>query len=197
MANYKDAYKRLGDIEGGYVNHPNDTGGETYAGISRKHWPKNQIWKIVDDIKKQFSSAADINKALQKNKLVSDLVKDFYKGNFWDVVQGDFVKDQSVAEEIFMQSVHSGSVATVRRLQDCCNFLIGSARDAKWAEIKADGRFGAKTLHTINLIDSLGFSDVLLYDLKSRMAQGFRGIIVSNKSQKGFYAGWLRRLYKK
>jgi len=37
--NFEDAYERTAQIEGFYVNNPNDNGGETYCGIARKFHP--------------------------------------------------------------------------------------------------------------------------------------------------------------
>ena len=36
---YDKAFKEVAAIEGGYVNDPQDTGGETYKGISRVNHP--------------------------------------------------------------------------------------------------------------------------------------------------------------
>ena len=36
MADFRLAYKKIEAAEGGYVNDPDDKGGETYKGISRK-----------------------------------------------------------------------------------------------------------------------------------------------------------------
>ena len=36
------------ETEGGYVNDPSDSGGETYCGIARNSNPKWEGWKIVD-----------------------------------------------------------------------------------------------------------------------------------------------------
>ena len=40
MANFDEAFALTMKSEGGYANNPNDTGGETYKGVSRKNHPK-------------------------------------------------------------------------------------------------------------------------------------------------------------
>lgn len=38
--------------EGGYANHKNDKGGETYRGITRKHNPNWNGWAFIDNVKR-------------------------------------------------------------------------------------------------------------------------------------------------
>ena len=52
MAIFNLAYKKLEVAEGGYVNDPDDKGGETYKGISRKANPNWAGWISIDQIKK-------------------------------------------------------------------------------------------------------------------------------------------------
>lgn len=53
MADFDKAYFRTCKFEGGYANDKNDSGGETYKGISRVHNPKWGGWKIIDSYKKK------------------------------------------------------------------------------------------------------------------------------------------------
>mgnify|MGYP002957326922 CR=1 FL=1 len=39
MANFNEEFKKVILVEGGYVNDPDDAGGETYLGISRRYNP--------------------------------------------------------------------------------------------------------------------------------------------------------------
>ncbi len=75
MADFNLATKRFFSAEGyvegknmGYVNHPNDKGGETIAGIARNNWGNDPIWKIVDAAKKQ----PNFPNSLKTNKKVND-----------------------------------------------------------------------------------------------------------------------------
>lgn len=45
MADFNEAFAATSMDEGGYANHCNDNGGETYAGISRKFWPGRNGWR--------------------------------------------------------------------------------------------------------------------------------------------------------
>ena len=90
MANYKEAIAKVLKHEGGYVNDPDDKGGETYKGISRKNWKVWSGWKIIDNSK----SLANFPKCLYVNTLLNEYVIDFYKRNFWVPIGGDSIKDQ-------------------------------------------------------------------------------------------------------
>jgi lysozyme family protein len=85
MALFEDALKKTLLNEGGYVNDPDDPGGETYKGVARKIFSKWDGWKIVDSLKQQsgFPSSLDKNGELQNQ------IHDFYKVNFWDRISGD------------------------------------------------------------------------------------------------------------
>lgn len=47
MADFKIAFDITNKTEAGYANNPDDSGGETYAGISRNNWPYWEGWKNV------------------------------------------------------------------------------------------------------------------------------------------------------
>lgn len=49
---YDKAIRIIAIHEGGYVNDPDDLGGETIFGITRKNYPNMSMWKDVDRAKK-------------------------------------------------------------------------------------------------------------------------------------------------
>ena len=96
-----------GYIEGknmGYVNHPADRGGETIAGIARNFWKNEPLWNIVDSAKKQ----PNFPKSLLTNKQLAEMIRAFYKKNFWDKIGGDKIKSQNIAKELVDMAVNSG-----------------------------------------------------------------------------------------
>ena len=104
MADFIIAYKRTKPFEGGYVNDPDDLGGETYKGVARKANPTWDGWQIVDFHK----TLANFPRNLESNQQLQNMIPGFYKKNYWDVFWGDKVNSQSIANEIYDQCVNLG-----------------------------------------------------------------------------------------
>ena len=113
MANFDVAYKKIEKNEGGYVNDPNDRGGETYKGISRKYHPDSPMWVIIDDTKKEHGIKG-LTSILKYNDRLNNLVKKIYKNDYWDVFELDDCSSQEIAEEIFDDAVNRGVAAACR-----------------------------------------------------------------------------------
>ena len=131
MADFKLAYPKTERFEGGYAMVPGDLGGETYAGITRKNFPKWEGWDIVDAAK-----PLKWNQRI-KNNLLDDLVEKFYKKVFWDVVDGDDITDQLTAERLFDFGVNAGQGRSIKEIQE----VLG---------IPQTGKLDAITLDAIN-----------------------------------------------
>lgn len=121
MANFDIAYKRTVNSEGGYGNHPNDKGGETYMGISRRAHPNSKIWEIIDKVDKKGKTNRQITAELKKNTWLTHYVKDIYKKDYWNVFELDKVKSQRVANEIFDDAVNRGIGAAAY----LCSLILG------------------------------------------------------------------------
>ena len=104
---FDEAFERLIGHEGNYVNHPNDPGGETNWGISKRSYPSLNI-----------------------KKLTRDDAKEIYKRDFWDRIHADEIYD-GVAFQAFDFAVNSGIETAVRKLQRA----IGVADDGHWGPI--------------------------------------------------------------
>lgn len=111
MSDFEVAYKRTNAFEGGYVNDPDDNGGETYHGIARKFHPTWQGWVIIDFQKKK----PNFPKNLEQRKIeLEKLKKEFYKQNFWDLVLGDKIKNQKVANDLYDTAVNMGVSTSIK-----------------------------------------------------------------------------------
>ena len=108
MAKFDEAIELIILNEGGYVNNPNDAGGETYMGISRRAHPKSKIWQYVDKITTKYKTTNTINKHLKENKELTKLVKDIYKKDYWNPFNLDKEKSQRLANQIFDNAVNMG-----------------------------------------------------------------------------------------
>lgn len=114
MANFTLAFNRTLLFEGGYVNDPADRGGETYNGISRVNNPKWRGWVIIDAQKKKPNFPQNLSEVkTELGKLETSL----YKSNYWDMVWGDRIKKQSVANDLYDTAVNMGVVVSIKLSQ--------------------------------------------------------------------------------
>jgi len=123
--NFQDAFDRLIGHEGGYVNNPDDPGGETNWGISKRSYPNIDI----------------------KN-LTRDGAKAIYLRDFWNRIKGDKLHD-GVAYQLFDFAVNSGIETAVRYFQRA----IGVADDGHWGPLSqaaADAMSETDSLMLIN-----------------------------------------------
>lgn len=114
MADFKKAIAPVLAHEGGYVNDPDDNGGETYKGISRKFWPRWTGWPFIDNAKKQ----AGFPESLAKVSGLQDSVLAFYRDNFWKPIGGDAIEHSEVARLILDSAVNEGVIVAVKRAQE-------------------------------------------------------------------------------
>lgn len=166
MADFIAADKLVSANEGGYVNDPDDAGGETYAGITRKNFPEWKGWDTVDVHKPK---RGDILPELHP------LVLSFYKINFWDRLKGDMIDSQRVALFTYDWYVNSGAHA-LKALQRA----VG---------VNDDGVIGPATISAVN-----GYSeiDLMAHLLKAR-EEFCKAIVEEKPSQGKFLKGWLER----
>lgn len=93
MDRFRVFIERLLDHEGGYVNHPNDPGGETKWGISKRSYPHLNI-----------------------RDLTRDAAIEIYRSDFWDLSEADQLPPP-VAFQLLDAAVNSGIPQATRWLQ--------------------------------------------------------------------------------
>lgn len=128
MADFLKAIDKLLFNEGGYVNDPDDRGGETYKGISRKYHKDDAMWDKIDSYKKQYGAGTKAFKnAIDKDEEITNNVRNIYKKEYWDKLGLDDVKRQNVAEELFDDAVNRGVGAVAKLL----SMLFGMKKTTK------------------------------------------------------------------
>lgn len=115
MAKFIDAYKKVLNNEGIYSNDPDDAGGETYKGISRKANPNWDGWISIDAIKKAHPTT--FKGILKKTPELEKKVQDLYKDKYWNCFELDDVPSQLVAEQMFDTAVNQGQTAAIKFAQ--------------------------------------------------------------------------------
>lgn len=125
MADFKKYAKVLIQLEGGYVNHPDDIGGPTQSGVTLNTF-RNYCGqeKTIKDLRNMSYGTWE------------EIMKDLY----WDKVKGDEIENQSLAELIVDWCVNSG-LSAIRKVQE----VLGC---------KPDGIVGPITLSLINTSDA-------------------------------------------
>jgi lysozyme family protein len=164
MADFDPAFQKVLHDEGGFklTDIPGDRGGMTYAGIARNANPDWPGWNLVDH--KEFG------------EVLTDMVRKFYKFNFWDRIRGDDLKNQSVAENIFNFSVNTGLGVAAKLAQ----LIVGTA---------PDGAIGPATVEKLNAVDAEAFKKAYALAKIARYAD----ICNKNKTQSKFLLGWINR----
>jgi lysozyme family protein len=189
MANFNESYKIIRQREGGYANDPDDTGGETYKGISRKNFHDWAGWKYVDTIKAANGHAAGINDLLEKNSALQELVFAFYKKEFWDVLNLDQVQDQDIATEVFDTGVNMGTYIAAVFLQKALNVLNRNGAD--YADLPVTGKVGPLTTEAVNLQKR---PEEVLKILNCLQGSRYVEICLAGPKQEKFLRSWLNRV---
>lgn len=100
MKNFDEAFKLTIGLEGGYSNDPDDPGGETRYGVTKRDFPQEDI----------------------KN-LTLERAKEIYKQFYWDKMGLDLIEDVDIACEIFDTGLNGGIRTAVKIAQRTVNAL--------------------------------------------------------------------------
>ena len=115
---FETAYDKMMVDEGGYILHtiPGDTGGTTYAGIARNKNPQWAGWSFID----------------AKETPPTELVRDFYRVNYWNPIRGDEL-NPAIAESIFNFGVNAGVSVAIKLAQIVASNLSNRVNDCAYA----------------------------------------------------------------
>ena len=121
MANFTYSLAKVLKHEGGYANDPNDRGGETYKGITRKYHGDDLMWKYIDKYKDECGGVNSVfKKKLDADKAIANRVANIYKTSYWNPFGLDNVNNQKLADQIFDDAVNRGVSAACKL---CCALL--------------------------------------------------------------------------
>ena len=180
MADFKTAKMKTLRWEGGITSpefQKADAGGETIMGVAKNFWGDKYpgIFKRLDEIKAQANNnIKEINRIAFSDESFLAEIEKFYKDNFWDVIKGDEITDQSKAQALFDYAVNSGTSRAIKHAQEVCGVTV-------------DGKFGPATLKAIN--DKADFTNALC----DRRTRFFEEIAKKGQNAK-FLKGWLNRV---
>ena len=192
MAIFDKAFEKTAAIEGGYVLDPDDAGGETYKGISRRFNPSWGGWDKIDEVKKANPRKRKFDNIFDQDDALQQEVKLFYKQSYWDRFRGDDIPVQEIGEELFDAGVNLGVRRAVRFFQEGLNLL--NRNEKNYVDIVEDGLFGGNTLKALNAY--LKNDDISVLLKVMNIFQGMHYIEYMRKDpvQEKYARGWLKRV---
>lgn len=139
---FLDALNKTLKHEGGYVNDPQDKGGETYQGISRRAHPNWGGWGLLDSItNKKWNDVFP---------LLNSQVADFYYKEYWLKNNLNLIVSNQLASLLFDWRVNSGGAN--KEVQKVLNNEFGF-------NLVIDGLYGSKTISALNSVNAFDLID--------------------------------------
>jgi lysozyme family protein len=158
--NWEKSCDKVLESEGGYqlTTLVGDLGGQTYAGIARNPNPQWAGWELID----------------KGETPPKEMVRSFYKANFWDKVCGDELP-AGIDYLVYDFAVNAGVGRAVKTLQSA----VGT---------NPDGVIGPATIAAVK-------SSTDLVEKFSNVKEAFyKGIVERKPTQQKFLKGWLNRV---
>jgi lysozyme family protein len=171
-ADFSTAHQLVLANEGGYVNDPQDPGGETYKGVARKIWSAWDGWTNVDLNKRQSGFPGN----LEKDHDLQSKVEHFYESNFWNKVHGSDLNDQRIANSIYDFAVNAGSSTSVGLAQSV-------------VDIETNGVMDPVSIDAINKFDPELFLSIFTITKIAR----YISIVKRRPIHQKYFYGWVRR----
>lgn len=149
MADFNIAIAPVLENEGGYVNNPNDPGGETKYGVSKRQYPNLDI----------------------KNLSLDD-AKAIYKKDYW---QFDSVQNQVLANKLLDMCVNMGVASAIRLVQTALHVPV----DGKYGPITEKALNGTQPDKVVQMLRFQSVVHYLdLIDKNPKLAEFKRGWLI-------------------
>lgn len=171
--------KKLLNLEGGYVDHPSDSGGKTNHGITerlaRAHGYKGKM------------------KALTQEKAIEIYDRAFI-GPTWFVMILDH--SEQIAFFILQDAINRGVSPTIKSLQRVLNVL--NKQNSLYQDLKVDGIMGPVTLRAVEICleHHTQAESVLLKNLEAQQMVHYQNLAANRKKDEDFMWGWTFRVLK-
>lgn len=171
MKMFKASMKyEVGNLVNGYVKDPDDMGGETVYGITRKGFPKLKVWASLDKLngivaKRGYKIPQDEMEEIER----------VYYTNFYKKANIGAFDDEALAMQVFDWSINSGVSRAVKTLQTIMHITV-------------DGVCGKQTVTTANVRHTKSVREDYR---KARIA--FYQNISTKGNNKKFLKGWIKR----
>jgi lysozyme family protein len=144
--NFEQCIEWLLAHEGGYVDHPEDPGGETNLGVTQRVYRR---WCMEQDYHPK-----------DMRDLTPDDVTPIYRANYWQAIAGDELSS-GLDWCCFDFAVNAGAARSARSIQTI-------------VKVKADGAIGKITLAAIESHDAASLIDAM-HDRRQRFYEKLKG----------------------
>lgn len=171
-------------VEGGYVNHPDDRGGETNFGITKK---------VADENSKMLKSRFNWNGRMID--LTYDMAYAIYEVNYWDYLNLDVISRHSMllADKMFDIGVNCGANRCGVWFQQILN--VFNLKQKFYTDLVVDGRIGNNTIIALNgLIKARGAQPsykTILRSLLAKQGAHYLDISTNREENESFTWGWM------
>lgn len=168
------------NLEGGYVNNPNDLGGETKCGIT-------------------IATAREFGYKGNMRDLTIEQALDIYDRGWWQRMRLDQILAMNVmlADRLFDFGINAGRANAIKSLQRILNVL--NRQGKLYSDIDADGGIGTLTLTALaGFIKARGADGLnrLMFALTCHQVAYYTEISEKRVQNEEFTYGWYDRVYK-
>jgi lysozyme family protein len=159
-------------VEGGYVDDPDDSGGETNYGIT-------------------VATARGYGYQGDMIDLPRSIAFDIYAEIYWDSLRGDDLANvsEAVAAEVVDTGVNCGTPAAGKFLQRALNVL--NDREALYADIEVDGHVGGKTVAALQAYVHARSERAMMKALNCLQGAFYIELAERREKDERFLYGWL------
>lgn len=174
MSRFDDCIQHILDVEGGFVNDPQDSGGATKWGITLGFYRENvDASATVQDIK----------------QLARGDAREIYREYFWHpanfAVSGSNYGDLPIGVDSFVLNL------SINMGYKRGHTILQKALRSVGREIECDGWLGPQTTNAASKVEPLN----LIQRIGTHAAAFYARIILRDRSQEKFLEGWMYRAF--
>lgn len=160
-------------IEGGYINYPTDSGGETNYGITA-------------------TTAKEYGYTRLMGAMPKSIAIDIYEDMYWHAISGDKVAalTEMVVEELFDTAVNVGASRAITFLQRALTSLNCGGK--LYDDIKVDGAIGPKTINALRCYMDCRDETVLVTVLNSLQGAFYVELAERREKDEKYLYGWIK-----
>lgn len=171
----KEIINNIIKIEGGYVNDPSDSGGETKFGVTVATAREFGITKPIIDLTEHDAFT-------------------IYEEMFWKSVNADeiFKVDARIAQAVVDYAVHSGPNLACKTLQRLLNTLNNA--QSLFDDLSIDGVIGSRTISALHEYAEKRNMKYLIVTYDAMRINFLVELVERREKDERFLYGWLKRV---